>query len=193
MANSFVFSRQGSIKVNFGIFYQRLDALAQSGINTFQVFGMCSHVVSQEIQEFPQHRIIHGLAGYTRQHHTAVRLDEVANLVAFAQLECMTHRVWNCGLIAVSQCGFEFECVSHGGFSGEILSTYGNANALSCQIITNELSRAFDLSGFVARNLSGCHIARGGRYEADKSASDNYIWELIYESLTHSMPMLKFT
>src|SRR3990170_2834330 len=114
MANSFVFSRQGRIKVNFGIFYQRLDALAQSGINTFQVFGMCSHVVSQEIQEFPQHRIIHGLAGYTRQHHTAVRLDEVANLVAFAQLECMSHRVWNRGLVAVGQCGFEFECVSHG-------------------------------------------------------------------------------
>lgn len=33
------------------------------------------------------------------------------------------------------------------------------------------LSRAFDLSGFVARNLSGCPIARGGRYEADKSAT----------------------
>jgi hypothetical protein len=31
--------------------------------------------------------------------------------------------------------------------------------------------RVFDLSGFVARNLSGCHIAQGGRYEADKSAT----------------------
>ena len=33
------------------------------------------------------------------------------------------------------------------------------------------LSRAFELSGFVARNLSGCHIALGGRYEADTSAT----------------------
>ena len=33
------------------------------------------------------------------------------------------------------------------------------------------LLRVFDLSGFVARNLSGCHIARGGRYEADTSAT----------------------
>ncbi len=36
---------------------------------------------------------------------------------------------------------------------------------------TKILLRAFDLSGFVARNLSGCHIARGGRYEANKSAA----------------------
>ena len=35
----------------------------------------------------------------------------------------------------------------------------------------SSLSRAFDLSGFVARNLSGCHIALGGRYEADTSAT----------------------
>ncbi len=33
------------------------------------------------------------------------------------------------------------------------------------------LLRVFDLSGFVARNLSGCHIAQGGRYETDKSAT----------------------
>jgi hypothetical protein len=33
------------------------------------------------------------------------------------------------------------------------------------------MSRAFDLSDFVARNLSGCHIALGGRYEADTSAT----------------------
>ncbi|CAH1083187.1 hypothetical protein NTG1052_450022 [Candidatus Nitrotoga sp. 1052] len=31
--------------------------------------------------------------------------------------------------------------------------------------------RVFDLSGFVARNLSGCHIALGGRYETDTSAT----------------------
>jgi hypothetical protein len=37
--------------------------------------------------------------------------------------------------------------------------------------IRGSLSRAFDLSGFVARNLSGFHIARGGRYEAGKSAT----------------------
>jgi hypothetical protein len=38
--------------------------------------------------------------------------------------------------------------------------------------ITNSpLLRVLDLSGFVARNLSGCHIALGGRYEADTSAT----------------------
>jgi hypothetical protein len=31
--------------------------------------------------------------------------------------------------------------------------------------------RVLDLSGFVARNLSGCHIALGGRYETDTSAT----------------------
>ncbi len=31
--------------------------------------------------------------------------------------------------------------------------------------------RVFYLSGFVARNLSGCHIAQGGQHEADKSAT----------------------
>ena len=33
------------------------------------------------------------------------------------------------------------------------------------------LLRVLDLSGFVARNLSGCHIALGGRYETDTSAT----------------------
>jgi len=82
MANSFVFSRQGCIKVNLGIFYQRLDALAQSGVNTFQVFGVGSHVACQKMQELPQHRVILGLAGCPRQYHAAVRLNEVANFVA---------------------------------------------------------------------------------------------------------------
>ena len=31
--------------------------------------------------------------------------------------------------------------------------------------------RVLNLSGFVARKLSGCHIALGGRYEADTSAT----------------------
>ena len=31
--------------------------------------------------------------------------------------------------------------------------------------------RVLDLSGFVARKLSGCHITQEGRYEADKSAT----------------------
>ena len=38
-------------------------------------------------------------------------------------------------------------------------------------LFLRQLLRVFDLSGFVARNLSGCHIAQGGRYEADKSAT----------------------
>jgi len=62
MANSFVFSRQWCIKVNLGIFYQRLDALAQSGVNIFQVFGVSGHVARQKMQELPQHRVILGLA-----------------------------------------------------------------------------------------------------------------------------------
>ena len=39
------------------------------------------------------------------------------------------------------------------------------------QIYLIVVSRVFDLSGFVARNLSGCHIAKGGRYGADKTAT----------------------
>ena len=31
--------------------------------------------------------------------------------------------------------------------------------------------RVLDLSGFVARNLSGCHIALGGRYAANTNAT----------------------
>ena len=39
------------------------------------------------------------------------------------------------------------------------------------QLENSGLLRVLDLSGFVARNLSGCHIALGGRYEADTSAT----------------------
>jgi hypothetical protein len=47
----------------------------------------------------------------------------------------------------------------------------------SAKTVVNEHDHAtgvllvFDLSGFVARNLSGCHITQGGRYEANKSAT----------------------
>ena len=34
-----------------------------------------------------------------------------------------------------------------------------------------KLSRAFNLSVVVARNLSGCHKARGGRNEADSTVT----------------------
>jgi hypothetical protein len=39
------------------------------------------------------------------------------------------------------------------------------------QALSFILLRVSHLSGFVARNLSGCHIALGGRYEADTSAT----------------------
>jgi hypothetical protein len=42
---------------------------------------------------------------------------------------------------------------------------------MNCNENVFGVSRAFDLSGFVARKLSGCPIARGGRYEADKSVT----------------------
>jgi len=48
-------------------------------------------------------------------------------------------------------------------------STYNGESDLSST--SDFLLRVFNLSGFVARNLSGFNIARGGRYEADKTAT----------------------
>jgi hypothetical protein len=46
-----------------------------------------------------------------------------------------------------------------------------NNSKIIAKQCANELLRVLDLSGFVARNLSGCHIALGGRYAANTNAT----------------------
>ena len=62
------------------------------------------------------------------------------------------------------------------GWNGGRLTQAEAARILSpkrcfSQHTASYMLRDFELSGFVARNLSGCHIAPGGRYETDTSAT----------------------
>ena len=75
---------------------------------------MASDVGSQEAEELAEYRVVTVGCFDARQHHLAAGANGVVDLVALAQLEGTTHGFRHRGLVAIGECGFDFEGRGHG-------------------------------------------------------------------------------